>query len=822
MDIAGRNSNSIKLKNEIIRENEMYKNPATGKLKSATIVILMTGTILVSLPVTNVLAAEEKDSNLQIEEIIVTSRKVSENLQEVPIAITAHTGTELSRQGLTNIAEIGDLVPNMEFDSISAINGSSSTPNINIRGIGTTDFLLTIDPSVGVYLDGVYVARSVGGLFDLLDVERVEVLRGPQGTLFGRNTIGGAVQIISKKPDEEFHFTAEATTGTDNRHDFRASISGALSENLFASLALSSKRRDGYGRRLDYFAEHPELKAPIANITIFDESKGFAGIVARPPVNEQPGNENKRAARLNVVFEPTENFSLSLSADYSWSDETSPALVLLDVFLDDLSAPTPGVQNPLTGNEFKPNIAALHQLFGFAASTVPYDKRFIIGDHYSTYASGPGGSKGEIWGISSTADWHINSQINLKSITAYREIDSLFGQDPDHSPFTLDAHTNHYTQNQFSQEFQLNGFSFNSKLKWVLGAYYFKENGLDRVIVPLLHGLVLLDEANAINNRAWAVFGQGTYDLTERTSLTAGLRYTSENKKYAPTHVDHGPANALGSQITLPDGTHVLLIGRAEKDFKNASPYVSIAHHWSDDIMTYLSFSRGFKSGGFTGRTVAFIPDQKPVPFNEEKASTFELGFKSNLFDNRARLNAAFFTTNFTNLQVTVQSGVAPITANAGKARINGAEFEFTAVVTENLNFNATIGLLDSKYNKKPSQLGDHLVNAPNATFNLGFDYTAQLGQEGYSLVLRGDYTHKSTIYNNAENTAILVQAPVDLINASLTLESPDNIWSITFGGKNLTDESYLITGFFQPGVGYTEGVYARPREWYLSGKLTF
>ncbi len=799
----------------------MCKKSVSINLRPAGLSLLMAGTILTSLPVTNGFAAGE-DTSLQIEEVIVTARKRSESLQVVPIAVSAHTGASLSKQGMTNIAEIGDLIPNMEFDSISPINGSSNTPNINLRGIGTTDFLLTIDPSVGVYLDGVYVARSVGGLFDLLDVERVEVLRGPQGTLFGRNTIGGAVQIVSRKPDEEFRFTAEATTGTDSRRDFRASISGALSEKLFASLSLSSKQRDGYGRRLDYFDEHPELEGPIESIKFFDEPTGFDGIAAQPDPDEQPGNENKRSGRLNVVFAPSEDFTLSLSADYSWSDETAPALVLMDVFLDDLSAPTPGVQNPLTGNEFAPNIAALHQMFGFAAGTVPYDERFIIGDNFSTYASGPGASKSEIWGISATADWQLNETISLKSLTAYRELDSLFGQDPDHSPFLLDAHTNDYTHNQFSQEFRLNGLSLDGKFKWVLGAYYFKEEGRDRVIVPLLHGLVLLDEANDIDNSALAAFGQGTYDFTDQTSLTVGLRYTDEKKKYVATHVDHGSANALGSQIQLPDGTLVLLIGSSEVDFNNVSPYVSVSHRWNEDVMTYASFSKGFKSGGFTGRTTAFIADQKPIPFNEEKASTFEVGFKSSLMDNRVRLNAAFFTTSYTDLQVTVQEGVAPITANAGNARINGAEFELVAVVSESLNFNAAVGLLDANYNEKPSQIGDHLVNAPKATFNLGFDYTADLGDQGYALVFRGNYTHKSTVYNNTENTALLTQPAVDLINGSVTLEGPDNRWSITFGGKNLTNETYLVTGFFQPGVGYTEGVFARPREWYLSGKINF
>jgi len=653
--------------------------------------------LAVSVPALNVNAEEavsNEEASATVETIVITARKRAESIQDVPIAISAFSGDNLASQGLTNISEIGDLTPNMEFDSISPINGSSNTPNINIRGIGTTDFLLTIDPSVGVYLDGVYVARSVGGLFDLLDVERVEVLRGPQGTLFGRNTIGGAVQIISKKPNDEFHYMAEATTGTDSRRDLRASLSGALTENLFASVSLSSKQRDGYGKRLNYFDENPQLQAPIEAISFFDEVAGHDGIGAQPDSGEQPGNENKRAIRLNLVYEPSEDFSLSFSADYSTADETAPALVLMDVFLDDLSAPTPGVVNPLTGNEYKPNIIALHQLFGFADGTVPYDDRFIVGDNYSTYASGPGASKSDIWGVSLIMDWQINDELNFKSITAQRDLDSMFGQDPDHSPFVLDAHTNDYNHSQFSQEFQLSGLAMDEKMKWLVGAYYFQEDGIDRVIVPLLHGLVLLDQANEIENDAWAIFGQATYDFTAETSLTFGVRYTDEHKKYIATHLDRGTANALGSQIIQPDGTFVLLVGEGENDFTNTSPYLSLSHRWNDDVMTYASYSKGFKSGGYTGRTTAFIVDQKPIPFNEEEAATFEVGFKSNLLDNRMRLNGAIFTTDYSDLQVTVQEGVAPITANAGKARINGAEFELTAVITEDFRINATVGLL--------------------------------------------------------------------------------------------------------------------------------
>ena len=775
----------------------------------------------------------------QVDEIIVTARKVEENQQDVPIAITALSGEKLADTGATNFAQAGDRIPNVQIDSVSPINGSSNTPNINIRGIGTTDFLLTIDPSVGVYVDGVYVARSVGGLFDLLDLEQVEVLRGPQGTLFGRNTVGGAVQLISKKPSDQFRASAELTTGSGDRFDARGSISGPLAENLFAGLSFSRKRRDGYGEFRDFFADNPGLITPadIAAITVYDELTGTllsgnatglppgqlianGDIVAFPDAGEQPGNENNHSGRLSVVWEPADKLSFNLVGDYSHTDETGPALVLLDIFQDDLSAPGAG-PNPVTGNDFAPNLAALHAIFGFDAATIPYtNDQFLIGDFFSTYATGPSANVSDTWGAALTAEYEVNDNVTLKSITAYRELDALFGQDPDHSPFTLDAHTNDYDHEQFTQEVQVIG-SFED-FTGTFGGYYISEEGLDRVIVPLLHGLATLDEANEIDNSAWAIFGQGTYDLTDQTSITGGVRYTNEDKGYIQTHLDCGPANALG----VPPGNVVptlegdlgcnsLSTGTASLDFSNVTYTASLAHRWNEALMTYFSWSTGFKSGGFTGRTVAFVPSQTPLPFNEEKARTIEVGLKSD-FEN-ARINAAFFWTDFDDLQLVVQSGVAPITTNASDARIRGVEIEGLYNPAPGLNLTAALGYLDAEYKSPPPfPVASELANAPEFTANWGVDYEHSLGDVG-TLQVIGDFTYKSTVYNNAENTEELVQPSVVLVNASAKLRVMDERYAITIGGRNLTDERNLITGFFQPGVGYTEGVYNRPREWYLS-----
>ena len=776
----------------------------------------------------NTASAETQESGkFGLEEIVVTARKVSESMQDVPISIQAFSGERLSERGLTNIADIGNSVSNMEFDSLSPISGSSNTPNINIRGIGTTDFLLTIDPSVGVYVDGIYVARSVGGLLDLLDLEQVEVLKGPQGTLFGRNTTAGAVLLTTRKPGDETRFDLEVVTGTDSRIDVRVNASGRLTDSLSAGIAFSAKRQDGYGKRRDFFADNPHLTtlaADIAAITAYDEPTGAllsgnatglapgsliaGGITAQPPMDEQPGNTDTDSARLSLYWQASESISASLAVDYTNTSETSPALTLLEIFYAD----------PTAGGA--PNIAGLHALFGFDALTVPYDKRFIIGDNFSTYSTGPGFNDSETFGVSLIFDIEFSESLSFKSLSAYRDLDSLFGQDPDHSPFVLDAHTNDFTHEQISQEFQLIGSG--DKLNWVVGGYYFEEEGVDRVIVPLLHGLAALDERNEIDNKAWALFGQATYDLLDSTSLTAGLRYTDEKKDYDQAHLDCGIVNALG----VPPGFVInncnsLSTGVASESFSNVTYNVSLSHRFSDGFMLYGSYATGFKSGGFTGRTVAFIPDQTPIPFNEEEAATIEAGVKTDFWNNRIRLNAALFRTDYEDLQLVIQSGVAPITANAGEATISGFELDVTAQLSENFNLTAALGLLDGDYDEKPAEVGQHLVNTPEATIGVGLDYSVPLNG-GSTVTFRGDYTHKSKVYNNSENTAVLIQPSINLVDASISWISAGERIRVTLGGKNITDEDYLITGFYQPGVGYTEGIFARPSQWYLSFKYDY
>lgn len=736
-----------------------------------------------------------------LEEIVVTARKVSESMQDVPIAVSAFTANSLKQKGLTNISQIGDYTPSLIMDFTSALTGSSASATTFIRGIGQSDFLLTIDPGVGIYVDGVYVARSVGGIVDLLNLERVEVLKGPQGTLFGRNTIGGAVNIVSAKPGDEFKIQAEGTIGSFNRRDLRMTADlPIIKDKLHTSLSFSSKNRDGYAKRIPFTGTHgPDISYPPQAIG----------------QNTELGDENTDTVKAIMQYYASESLEATLIVDVTRSREHSAASTLLKAYPG--ATQLAGLYNGCIAGVIP--VAACgpaHNLNGDADPNndrTPYDNRFLTNDPYTTYATGPNFSNLDLFGISLTLDYAVSDNIDFKSISAYRTLDAEFGRDGDNSPIMIDHTSNDYQHEQFTQEFQLTGLSFDGKLKWLAGLYFFTENGEDNVYVPL-GGIPFLnlDQLNIVSNQSYAAFTQMSYNLTEDFSVTAGLRYTKENKDYRPVHLD-----LVSGALLVPDDT-------AELDITDTSPRFGIEYRWNENFFTYASVSKGFKSGGFTGRTVD--PQPAARPFKPEKVWAYELGFKSDLADGNVRLNGAVYYTDYTNLQVVNQEGITPITVNAGKAEIKGAELDLQALVSENLIITAGLAYTDAKYVEITDpfatiNVDSKFANTPKWSSTLSLDYTVDLSNDG-TLALHGDWNFNSKIYNNAENTPELTQPSVHLLNATATYSHPGDQWSLVAGVRNITDERYLISGFDQPGVGFTEGTYARPREWFLTVRLSY
>ncbi len=759
-----------------------------------------------------------------LEEVIVTAQKREQNLQQTPISVSAFTAESLNSKGLNNLAQIGDFAPNVTLDFTSPISGASSTLVAYIRGIGQSDFAMNFEPGVGVYVDGVYYARTVGSVIDMLDIDHIEILKGPQGTLFGRNTIGGAINVVTGRPTDKFAAGGEFTFGRYNRQDFRGKVNIPLLDNVVASISVSSKNRDGYVHRIAF----PGFSNAEPSDLRYDN-----GLLDDLPNGNDLGNENNNTVRTKLLWDIDETKELLISVDYEHVRENSAPSTSVAIFpngpdglpgtADDTlsalyNACTAGIGPPICTN-----VAGVGDLTG----RTPYDARFLTGDKFTTYGNSISGTAIDTWGISATFSWELSGSLSLKSITAYRELDSAFGEDADGSPLVIDHHGFSMAQEQVTQELQLIGQT--ARLRWITGAYYFYEDGGIHDLVPLGGGLLQVDGPNDIENQSFALFGQATYNITEPWSVTFGARYTWEYKDFTGGQRDR---NALAFNLGLPlalhpdptDPTLYFPPGLNEQDFTDFSIRAGMEYQLNAEIFTYVSYAEGFKAGGWDTRLTA--PNLEVPPFAEESAKTIELGIKSEWLDRSLRLNVAGFFTDYGNLQLIVQKGISPLTANAGKSEITGAEVELEWLPMTDLLLSGNYGWIDAEYTRLDAAanaagifLANKFNNTPEHAFSIAADYTQRFGNGG-ALAWHLDYAWKDDHFNDAVNTPELFQDAFGLLNASITYNSPDERWFIGFGGQNITDKEYIVSGFNQPGIGYITATRGRPAEWW--GKIGF
>jgi iron complex outermembrane receptor protein len=816
------------------------------------------------MPVTTIFAADE-DGGLALEEVIVTAQKRSENVQQVPIAITAFNAEALAEKGVTNVADVSAFTPNIQIDRSSAFAGSSTILSAFIRGIGQSDFAFNMEPGVGLYVDGVYYARTVGAAIDLVDVERVEVLKGPQGTLFGRNTIGGALHVITRKPGSEFAYQGEAQVGDYDRQNVRGGFDIPLVDGLlYSSVSFSASQRDSYQDRIPFNpaatpAVNPITGATFAGTTFGTDSSSFVHAKRGIAGSDSQGSQDSRTARLKLLFTPSDDVEFLLSADVTNAREESTPMTLLDTYIgpDSLfgliyASCIGGVDpNVITGGGLPPGMCSIQRntvgtsLDSVRTSRLPYGDHFITGDVDKSYASGSNFSDVKTYGLGGTLDWQVNDALSLKSITAYRELESKFGTDVDGSPedmidtsFTMD-------QQQFSEELQLNIDGFDGRLKSVVGAYYFTEKGglLDTVVFA--GGLLQVYGPNDFKNNAWAAFTHNNFALTDSLGITVGARYTEETKYFTGGQSDLNDfvARYLGVPPFLfpdPSDTTVLFpLGRNKRDFENTSVRLGAEYKFTPDLMGYVSYAQGYKSGGWTTRLAvplalsagagAPIDPTQPPSFEPEKANTYEIGVKSELLDSRLRLNATVFRTDYEDMQIVSAPAFsfgAPWFFNAGEARIQGFEVEADAKLTSALTMNASVGYLDAEY----TQLGSvalagglskdaKLVNVPEWSATTGGTYTVALAGDN-ELALHADYIYKSKMARDTLNTPLLVAPDIGVVNATVGYGPADGHWRVTVAGENLTDERYILSGNNNPAVGAISGTYNAPRMWYLGFKV--
>jgi iron complex outermembrane receptor protein len=736
-------------------------------------------------------------ADIALAEVLVTAQRQAEPLLRVPISISVVSSTSLIGTAARDLSAIAAFAPNVSLDSV-VTNGGSTATSIYIRGIGQSDMLQTTDPGVGLFVDGVYVSRSVGSLVDVADVERIEVLRGPQGTLFGRNTVGGAINLVTRPPRNELAFAARVTTGSDDRLDAFARLDLPFSDSVRSKISLASFDQDGY--------------------------------VTRVVAGDRIGDRHRRVARAQLEYSDQERFVLSLSADYTRIDEAGvPATLRRVVQLcpagvtnaiggcDGNIAPgAPPGQAFLFNNVMPVNLAA----GGAGIGTSIYDERFIPGDPFENLGTGLEKSTLDLLGVSAILDWKF-STFDLRSITAWRAFDAFFTRDTDISPYRIITPSSRVDQRQFSQEFQAFSKS-GTPFAWLAGLYYLDEEADDDSTFETA-SFLSRNGGRDIVSRSAAVFGQATWHFTDEFSITAGGRYTEEEKSYVP--VQYIVSSVTGQP---PAGLVIIPPVQNELEDSKATWRAVVEYAPTTRLLLYTSWSTGFKSGGFVQRNL--VPRPMLPTFGPETAEVLELGAKATLLDHRLHVSAAAFTSDYEDIQVrTIEvNGLAPVTSNAGDARIRGGELEFELVAGPHVRLTGGIGRLHARYTDIAPSVADislqsRLTDTPEWSANFGINGEIPLGR--HLLSGRVDWSYRSSHFNDVENTPALRQDAFDVLNASMGWRCTDcaaPAWSVTLGVNNATDELYLITGNQLVVQGPVAASYARPREWYLTVAIDF
>jgi len=755
-----------------------------------------------------------------IADIVVTARKREENLQNTPISISAVSAERLDAQGVTSIMKLQDSTPNLTFKNIPSNSGVASNAAVYIRGIGQSDFAPGVDPGVGIYVDGVYQGRSVGGAFDLIDIDRVEVLRGPQGTLFGRNTIGGAISITTAKPNDEFHGKADVKVGTDGRVNVRGMINMPLAETLFLKVSGGLFSQNGY--------------------------------VKAPNLGTKLGNQDSKNARGTLLWKAAPNLEMTLSGDYMRDKSNGAPTVLVGI---DVSDPRSfGLLNNLLVTGF----GATGSCFDAAHATNPncLNNQWLSRD--TNYASRKTFSDIKVWSTALTVDWDLTDDIKVKSISSYRKVDGLFAQDYDGTPIDVAyLSPDTFTQRQFTQELQLLGSALDGRLDYLFGLYYFHEKGKD--IGPIDFNAVFAQSGGYYNYNSKAAFSQLTYKITDKLSLTAGLRYTQDRKDFLPDQFiieDRagmllGPANGslvlsrcfvrsgppilppnvgcTADPVLNPNGNRILPFVTVKSNANKLTPMVNLAYQWTPDVMTYATFSQGYKSGGFTQRI--FPPESTMPTFTPEKVNAYEVGLKLTALDRKLRFNVAGFYTDYSEIQLLVDGTpygrLGPFYINAGDAEIKGFEAEATVAPGGGWLINGSAGLTDAKYTRLNNTVGLTLASkfnyVPKWTISGSIQNKIELGDAG-SFTPRLDWSYRSDTFNNINNLndTDLFQPAFSLFNASARWESAGGKYSLQAGVDNIADKKFQAYGNFQQSFGTKSASYDRGRQWYVRTSVAF
>lgn len=730
--------------------------------------ILLAGTAMAMLAHAPALAQDAGAAAADSEglaDIIVTAQRREQKLQDVPIAVSAVTSATLESKGIKETLELAQVVPGLSF-TITAGN-----TQVRMRGVGTNSFGPGVENPVAIYLDGVYIASTASALFSLTNIERVEALKGPQGTLFGRNATGGLVQIVTSEPSQDFKGMVRVGYGNYETGSVDAYVSGAASDTVSADFALHyAAQGDGWGTNINTGKD----------------------------VNRQ---DDDLIVRSKIKFEPSDGVKFLLAGDYSYS----------------LGSTGVTLQNRQGDISY---IGLYERIFTNRRDADPSNDLPLInrGGFYDNSSTLDPRAEITSWGTSLVASFEVG-EAEVKSVTAYRQTRFEDRFDIERVPQDVLGFDGVAKWKQFSEELQVNGKIGN--LDYTAGVYYF--NSKDRwdpfqlrfgpdlaflLVAPGVTGATLLYNT-ALKTESLAGYAQATYEFLPDTHITLGGRYTDETKTVSGTRAflaNFGPVTVP----FVPLGTPYLPAGRNPKlKYTNFSYRIALDHKLTPDIMAYLSYNTGFKSGGYN------LSEPSNPAYRPEKLKALEAGLKMELFDRKVRLNLSAFHYDYSDIQVNNFIGTSQFVTNGPKAKIDGVEAEFDARIADGLTISGSAAYTDDRFTNYPladyyslrpggcdtsfannnivckgDAKGNKLPGTPTFTASFGFNYETAIGDG--MIGLNGNLFHSSGFYGTTDNDGRLFQADHQILNASIYFEPSEDGPRFTLWGKNLLDKKYV------------------------------
>ncbi len=734
------------------------------------------------------------ESGEGIGDIVVTAQRREQNLQDVPVAVTAFSGDTMAELGIQSSSDIAGVVPNLE---IGLPGGEGNQPLIYIRGVGLADTNSNNAGPNGVYVDEVYIASPGAQTFQLFDLDRVEVLKGPQGTLYGRNATGGAINFITAKPSRDFQAQASLSYGSFDTITGEAAIGGPISDAVRFRISGTGTHSNGY----------------VHNLLTGRRENG----------------QGSFALRGQLALDITDNFDALLGVHGGKVDVRSPQYRSLGLLDPDTGFTTPCAPDAIMANQ-------CGNVFGYVSPEGFYDGNYDRSDRLVV----------KNWGTSARLNWHFGD-ITLTSISAYDWNDKLHREDTDASPFRLLDIDYGVRSKAFTQELRLSGTG--GGVNWVVGGYYLHEtlnqnqtgdlfgevraalpdgagdpDGLATGGIPVLFSRTL----NRQTTNAASIFGQAEIELTPALRATIGGRYNYERKRFqAALQLEENEILALDDDdnvvvVPIPGGVIPVYAFDNRKSFRNVSFKIGLDYDIAPDVMAYASISTGFKSGGFNGGFLSFDPAEAAVqaqPFDEETLTAYEIGLKSTMFDRRLRFNAAAFYYDYKDLQLytLINTGAIPLSLldNAANATIYGAEFELIAKPADRFDITLNLGLLDTEVKDFVTATADYSGNrlalSPTVTFSGTANYEVPVSA-GLALAFQPSASYRSGQYFSADNNPLLKQKGYWLLGGRIALKDEDGRWEAAVFGRNLTRKKYINYAVDLSDFGFIEQFRGEPR----------